>query len=115
MLVYICIQMYVVSCIFAEIDLYFTGDTPQLDVNSIHVEFESNMNDLIIECHLKGRDKVDCEYLQSGWVALESSPLPPENLRICIVSYSSLMAVAVPHKLSERLYESLTVEKRLFL
>ena len=50
--------------IFAEIDLYFTGDTPRLDVNSIHVEFESNMNDLMIECHLKGRNKVDCECLQ---------------------------------------------------
>ena len=47
--------------IFAEIDLYFTGDTPQVDVKSIYVEFESNMNDLTIECHLKGRDKVDCE------------------------------------------------------
>ena len=33
-----------------------------MDVNSIHVEFESNMNDLLIECHLKGRDKVDCEF-----------------------------------------------------
>ena len=55
---------YIVCYIFAEIDLYFTGDTPQVDVNSIHVEFESNMNDLIIECHLKGGDKVDCEYLQ---------------------------------------------------
>ena len=32
-------------------------------VNSIHVEFETNMNsnDLKIECHLKGRDKVGCE------------------------------------------------------
>ena len=55
--------MYVHDGSFTEIDLYFTGDTPQVDVNSIHVEFESNMNDLIIECHLKGRDKVDCEYL----------------------------------------------------
>ena len=50
--------------VFAEVDLYFTGDTPQVDVNSIHVEFESSMNDLIIQCHLKGRDKVGCEYLQ---------------------------------------------------
>ena len=54
----------VILHVIAEIDLYFTGDTPQVDVNSIHVEFESNMNDLIIECHLKGRDKVGCECLQ---------------------------------------------------
>ena len=32
-----------------------------MDGNSIHVEFESNRNDLIIQCHLKGRDKVGCE------------------------------------------------------
>ena len=45
-----------------------------MDVNSIHVEFETNMNsnDLKIECHLKGRDKVGCECYNVEEVVLVS-------------------------------------------
>ena len=43
-----------------------------MDGNSIHIEFESNRNDLIIQCHLKGRDKVGCECYNVEEVVLVS-------------------------------------------
>ena len=48
----------------AEIDLHFTNNTPQVDVG-IYAEFETNRDDLYIECYVKGLDRRDCKCIPS--------------------------------------------------
>ena len=45
----------------AEIGLHFTNNTPQVDVGVVYAAFETNRDDLDIECHVKGLDRRDCK------------------------------------------------------
>ena len=49
----------------AEIDLHFTNNTQQVDVGVIYAEFETNRDDLYIECYVKGLDRRDCKCIPS--------------------------------------------------
>ena len=50
-----------------DIDLHFTNNTPKVEVNVIYAVFETNRDDLYIECHVKGLDTSNCKCISSIW------------------------------------------------